>query len=141
MVAWSWLGLLCFSSWSGVSYLFINDIIKTQVLGLSDFEICLSRKIPIDWVIKLCYLRPHSFLYRWTTGTKNLACTRRRKVTEQGLLFIHGPALVIRHLYKYSMGSGLFQMAKHCTYLSSRSGPRWYTCEGKASSSYTEIGN
>lgn len=115
--------------------------LKCRWPDLSDFEIRFSRKIPIGWIIKLCYLWPHSFSYRWIFGTKILSCTRRRKVIEQGLLFIHSPALVIRHLCKYRLGSGLFQMAKHCTSLSSRSGPRGYTCEGKASFSCTELGN
>lgn len=33
VVAWSWLGILCFSSWSLVSYLSMNDTIKMQMLG------------------------------------------------------------------------------------------------------------
>lgn len=64
-------------------------------------KIFLSRKIPTDWVTKSIALGVlHSFLCTWTSGTKSLTHTRKRKALVKYPIFYMYTALLIRHFYE-----------------------------------------
>lgn len=64
-------------------------------------KIFLSRKIPTDWVTKSIALGVlYSFLCTWTSGTKSLTHTRKRKALVKYPIFYMYTALLIRHFYE-----------------------------------------
>lgn len=75
-------------------------------------KIFVSRKIPTDWVTKsMASGVLLSFLCRWTSGTRSLTHTRKRKALVKSSIFYMDIALLIRHFYEQVMIpilSGLF---------------------------------